>query len=97
MKTDAEFERWRAVITEGLVAAQSIALANQFILKEVVLFLASSKDEPRQALATMFENISSRMDRAPIKVEAEPTYAGARTTISDLFAQAGRELGELGR
>lgn len=92
METDPEFERWRAVVTEGLVFAQSLALANQFVLKEVVLFLASSTNDPRQALSTMLENINSRMDRAPIAVEGEPTYAGARTAIADLFAQAGKEL-----
>ena len=92
METDAEFERWRARITEGLVVAQSLAFANQFVLMEVVRLLARWTSDPNQTLSTMFENISSRMDQAPIADESEPAYAGARTAIADLFAQAGKGL-----
>jgi hypothetical protein len=36
MEEGPEFDRWRARVTEGLVFAQSLALANQFMLMEVI-------------------------------------------------------------
>jgi hypothetical protein len=43
-------------------------------------------------LSGMFERISSRMDQTPIEDEREPTFAGARQAIADLFALAGQDL-----
>ncbi len=78
-------------IAEGLIVAQSLALANQFILMEIVRDLARTQADPNRYLAGLFEKISARMDQSPLDQE-KPVDAEMRDTIERFFAKARHRL-----
>ena len=91
MEENQELE-WARRITEGLVGAQSRALANQFILMEVVRLLARPSDDPHRLLSSLFEQVGARLNRAPAEDEAKPVIAATRNAIAHFFAEAGQSL-----
>ena len=82
-------EAWMAV-REGLIVAQSRAIACEFILREVVRDLASRREDPHEYLATLFERISALLDLSPFADEKE-VDAEIRDTIGRFFAHIQRQ------
>jgi len=83
---------WLKKIVDSLGQAQAVNRANHFILAEVVTDLAKKSKDPEKYLATMFEHISARADRAPIEKEAHPVNAEFRWTIETFFSLARKRV-----
>src|SRR4051812_7363745 len=59
-------------VEDGLIAAQSRALAAQFILEAVVRVLAISSPDRKRAIDGMFESVSRRLDAEPLEQQTRP-------------------------
>ena len=88
----AEETRWVTQISQGVMVAQSAALANQYILMELVRTIARDAPDPHEALAGLFERVMARMDQWPLDEQGHPVEAEMRRLIETFFTRAGDGL-----
>ena len=78
-------------LDDAIIVAQSRAIANQYVLYEVVRALARQKTDPKKFLGTMSEQVIGRMDQWPIEDQSR-TEVEARGAVERFFANIARNL-----
>jgi hypothetical protein len=75
---------------EALVHTQGSALALNFILMEVVRYLAHESGDPGKFLSTLYDRVYARLDNAPSDRVEKQAELDMRDTIDRFFSNARR-------
>ncbi len=78
-------------MAEAIIVAQSRALANQFILYEVVWTAAHSSGDPGKYLSAMYDRVCSRTDQFALDDEKKAS-SEMKDTIERFFSNISRNL-----
>ena len=83
-------------LSEGIVFAQAKALANEFIVMEIVGALARATNDPQAFLGDLSRRVNVRVEHFPIGQD-EPLGVELRHSIRDFFSRVKEQLPAQGR
>jgi hypothetical protein len=75
-------------LIQALAHTQGSALALNFILMEVVRYLARQSGDPEKFLSGLYDGIYARLDNAPVAKAVKQAELDMQDTIDRFFANA---------
>jgi len=79
-------------LADSVRRTEAIALANRYVLREILRDLADSARNRHAFLADMFDRIGAQADRLPIESRSDPAIVGGlfREELAKFFAEVAR-------
>lgn len=93
MASDAELTEWLSSMVKAVGTTQAHSMVQHYILRDIVIQLASLQDKPEAFVASMFERVSSLVDQCELAGKPE-VEAEMRWYTNSFFTAAGKAVGE---